>query len=220
MTSHIEVRGLLFDNDGVLIDSTAAVEASWRAFADWYDLPANDLLSRVHGRRSRDVIAYYADHLPVSPDEAFQRYIQMCIQDFSDVAVMPGAAELLDALPPKGWAIVTSGTRVVSQARLAAAGIANPPVLISAEDVPAGKPDPAPYRIAAERLHLDPTRCLAIEDSPPGLTSARSAGCTTLGLLTTHQHDELDADLLAASLKEVQIRGHNGFEVSVRSPSP
>lgn len=69
----VEVKGLLFDNDGVLIDSTAAAEASWRSFASWYDLPADDVIARVHGRRSRDVIAHYTDRLPVPSDEAFAR---------------------------------------------------------------------------------------------------------------------------------------------------
>jgi transcriptional regulator with XRE-family HTH domain len=76
----VEVNGLLFDNDGVLIDSTAAVEASWRAFASWYDLPADDVLTRVHGRRSRDVIAHYADRLPVSSDEAFARWTRTVVE--------------------------------------------------------------------------------------------------------------------------------------------
>jgi sugar-phosphatase len=216
----VEVHELLFDNDGVLIDSTAAVEASWQAFAGWYDLSADDVLGRVHGRRSRDVIAHYADRIPVSPDEAFDRYIQACIHGFSDVTVLPGAAELIDTLPPHGWAVVTSGTKIVTQARMAAAGLAKPPVLITAENVPAGKPDPAPYRIAAERLHLNPAQCLAIEDSPARLTAARTAGCVTLALLTTHHRNELDADLHATDLTAVHVTQDNGFGVSVSLPSP
>jgi mannitol-1-/sugar-/sorbitol-6-phosphatase len=213
----VDVTGLLFDNDGVLIDSTAAVEASWRAFAGWYELPADDVLTRVHGRRSRDVIAHYADRLPVDPDEAFDRYIAACVHDFAEVTVLPGVAELIDSLPAHGWAVVTSGTKIVTQARMAAAGLPNPPVLVTAEDVPAGKPDPAPYRIAAERLHLDPTACLAVEDSPPGLTSAQTAGCMTLALLTTHQQGELRADLHATNLAAVQISHNGGFHISISS---
>lgn len=136
----VEVQGLLFDNDGVLIDSTAAVEASWRAFASWYDLPADDLLTRVHGRRSRDVIAHYTDQLPVSSEEAFSRYIDACVREFADVTVLPGATDLISSLPPYGWAVVTSGTRVVTEARMAAAGLPRPPVLITAEDSPRANP--------------------------------------------------------------------------------
>jgi sugar-phosphatase len=215
----IRVAGLLFDNDGVLVDSTAAVEDSWRAFASWYNLPVDDVLERVHGRRSRDVIAHYADGLPVSADEAFARYIDACIREFVQVELLPGTAELVALLPEKGWAVVTSGTKVVTQARWKAAGLPDPPVLISAEDVSEGKPKPDPYRTAAQRLGLDPADCLAIEDSPAGLTSARAAGCATLALLTTHPREDLDADLLAADLAAVRITNNDGFNVSVNPPS-
>jgi mannitol-1-/sugar-/sorbitol-6-phosphatase len=218
MTSNngaVEVKGILFDNDGVLIDSTAAVEASWRAFASWYDLPVDDVLTRVHGRRSRDVIAHYADRLPVSSDEALTRYIDACVREFADVDVLPGAADLISSLPQRGWAVVTSGTRVVTEARMAAAGLPRPPVLVTAEDVPTGKPDPAPYRIAAEQLDIDPANCLAVEDSPAGLASAHAAGCVTLALLTTHQREDLDADLITTDLAAVRIHHKTDFHVSV-----
>lgn len=208
----MHVQGLLFDNDGVLVDSTAAVEASWRAFAGWYDLPVDDLLGRVHGRRSRDVIAHYADRLPVSADEAFQRYIEACVRDFAQVELLPGTAETIAGLPGERWAVVTSGTRVVTRARWAAAGLADPPVLITADDVSAGKPEPDPYRTAAERLGLDPAECLVIEDSPAGLAAARAAGCTTLALLTTHNRADLEADLVAGDLRAVRIVWDGEFE--------
>jgi mannitol-1-/sugar-/sorbitol-6-phosphatase len=211
----IHVRGLLFDNDGVLVDSTAAVEASWRAFAGWYDLPAEDVLERVHGRRSRDVIAHYANRLPVPADEAFERYIEACIRDFAEVDLLPGAADLVSMLPKRGWAVVTSGTKVVTRARWAAAGLPDPPALITAEDVSAGKPEPDPYRTAAKRLQLDPADCLAVEDSPAGLASARAAGCKTLALLTTHEQQDLNADLLAPDLASVRISENSDFAVTV-----
>jgi sugar-phosphatase len=214
----IQVAGLLFDNDGVLVDSTAVVEDSWRAFASWYDLPVDDVLERVHGRRSHDVIAHYADRLPVSADDAFARYIDACIREFVQVELLPGTAELVASLPEQGWAVVTSGTKVVTQARWKAAGLPDPPVLISAEDVSEGKPKPDPYRTAAQRLQLDPADCLAIEDSPAGLTSARAAGCTTLALVTTHRREDLDADLVAVDLTAVRITNNDGFNVSVNPP--
>ncbi len=213
----VEVRGLLFDNDGVLIDSTAAVEASWRAFASWYSLPTDDVLTRVHGRRSRDVIAHYADQLPVSSDEAFARYIDACVSEFADVDVLPGAADLIASLSASGWAVVTSGTRIVTRARMAAAGLPEPPVLITAEDVPVGKPDPAPYRIAAERLGISPADCLALEDAPAGLASAQAAGCVTLALLTTHRREDLDADLIITDLTGVQVDNKTNFHVATVS---
>ncbi|MGH3763118.1 HAD-IA family hydrolase [Actinophytocola sp.] len=216
----VRAAGLLFDNDGVLVDSTAAVEGSWRAFASWYDLPAEDVLERVHGRRSRDVIAHYASRLPVAPEEAFARYIDACIREFVQVDLLPGTADLVATLPAHGWAVVTSGTKVVTQARWAAAGLPDSPVLITAEDVSAGKPKPDPYRTAAERLRIDAANCLAVEDSPAGLTSAREAGCKTLALLTTHQRGELDADLFAVDLSGVRVSDNGGFEVTVSPPTP
>ena len=214
----VRVAGLLFDNDGVLVDSTAAVEDSWRAFAGWYDLSVDDVLERVHGRRSRDVIAHYADRLPVSADQAFARFIDACVRDLAQIELLPGTADLVASLSEQGWAVVTSGTKVVTRARWKAAGLAEPPVLVSAEDVAAGKPKPDPYRTAAQRLGLDPADCLAIEDSPTGLTSARIAGCKTLALLTTHPREDLDADLLAADLAAVRVTNNVGFDVVV-SPS-
>ena len=217
MVTTREFSGLLFDSDGVLIDSTAGVEAAWLAFARWYGLPADDVLTRVHGRRSQDVIAYYADRLPVPPDEALDRFLATSMREHAGFAVLPGAVELLATLPARGWAVVTSGTRRVAQARLAAAGIPAPPVLVTAEDVPAGKPDPAPYRLAAQRLGLDPAGCLAVEDAPAGLASARGAGCATLALLTTHRRDQLDADLVATDLVTVRVDvvdGRFGVRVS------
>ncbi|MGH3621789.1 MAG: HAD-IA family hydrolase [Sciscionella sp.] len=220
MNTHhtVHVAGLLFDNDGVLVDSTAAVEASWRAFASWYDLPVDELLSRVHGRRSREIIDHYADQLPVPPEKAYARYIDACIRDFADVDLLPGAAELVAALPPHGWAVVTSGTKIVTQARWRAAGLGHPPELITADDVSQGKPHPDPYRIAAGRLRLDPANCLVIEDAPAGLAAASAAGCTSLALLTTHHQDELNADLIAVDLTSVRVSENAGFDVSVHPP--
>jgi mannitol-1-/sugar-/sorbitol-6-phosphatase len=201
----LAVRGLLFDSDGVLIDSTAAVEAAWRTFAGWYGLPAADLLAQAHGRRSQDVIASYADRLPVSPEQALRRLLADAVGDPAGMRVLPGAGPLLSGLPPRGWAVVTSGTRAVARARFAAAGLPEPPVLVAAEDVAAGKPDPAPYRLAAGRLGLDPADCLAVEDAPAGLASAAAAGCRTLALTTTHEAGALTADLLAPDLSAVRI---------------
>jgi len=211
---------LLFDSDGVLFDSTAAVEAAWRAFAGWYGLPAAELLEVAHGRRSRDVIERFADRLPVPVDEALARLLADAVAGEGPQPVLPGAAAVLGGLPPHGWAVVTSGTRAVAAARLASAGLPTPPVLVAAEDVPAGKPDPAPYRLAATRLGLDPTDCLAIEDAPAGLASARTAGCRTLALLTTHPRAALTADLVAPSLAAVHITPTpTGFTVTTAGTS-
>jgi mannitol-1-/sugar-/sorbitol-6-phosphatase len=196
----VRVRGLLFDSDGVLVDSTALVVAQWEAFAGWYGLPAQEVLADMHGRRAPDIIAGFADRLPVSVDEAYARLLtDPAGLATHTVPVLPGAAELLRSLPASGWAVVTSGGSVVAGPRLASAGLPAPPVLVTGDDVTAGKPDPAPYRLAAERLRLDPADCLVFEDAPAGLASARAAGCRSVGLHTTY-----DADLIAGAAPDYQ----------------
>lgn len=198
--------GILFDNEGTLIDASAATQHCWRTFASWYDLPADELLGLVPGRPARDLIGRYAEQLPVPVDEALHRYLDFASENHTGIRPIPGAAEVLDALPSDRWVVVTSGTRDFAMKRIAAAGLPTPPQLITADDVSAGKPDPAPYRIAAQRIGRDPSRCLAIDDAPAGITSARRAGCQTLGLLTTHTREALpDADAYATDLSHVRI---------------
>ena len=212
----VRVRGLLFDSDGVLVDSTELVVAQWRAFASWYGLPADELLADMHGRRAPDIIAGYADRLPVSVEDAYARLLaDPAGLATRTVPVLPGAAELLASLPDRGWAVVTSGGRAVAGPRLASAGLPTPPVLITGDDVPAGKPDPAPYLLAAKRLDLDPADCLVFEDAPAGLASARAAGCRSLGLLTTYDAEVVgDADHQTASLASVTVESTaDGFVV-------
>lgn len=217
----LRVRGLLFDSDGVLVDSTALVVAQWEAFAGWYGLPADELLANMHGRRAGDIIADYADLLPVSVEAALERMrtapIGLATQT---VPVLPGAAELLGSLPPHGWAIVTSGGRIVAAPRLASAGLPAAPVLITGDDVPVGKPDPAPYVMAAQKLGLEPADCLVFEDAPAGLASGRAAGCRTVALRTTYSGAILAAsgpDYQAADLSAVRATPTAaGFAVTIQ----
>jgi len=209
--------GLLLDNDGVLIDASNAIEYCWRTLASLYNLPVDEVLAQVSGRRSRDVINSYAQMLPVTVDEALDQYEQICIEDTTSVQALPGAAELLESLPANCWTVVTSGTRDLTRTRLEAAGLPVPSVLVTAEDVTAGKPDPAPYKLAAERLGFLPKLCLAVEDAPPGLASARAAGCRTLALLTTHKAEQLiGADLYLPNLAHIQAHpGITGIQLVI-----
>lgn len=206
MTTTLEVEAILFDNDGVLIDSTHVVEESWRTFASWYDLPVDDVLAIVHGRRSRDVIETFASAVPVPPEDAWRRYIDACLTDFVHVDVLPGVTGLLTSLPPANWAVVTSGTRIVTTARMTAANLPTPPAMVTAEDITIGKPDPAPYLKGAELLGIAPADCLVVEDAPAGIESGTRAGCQTLALLTTHERASLaGATAYAADLRAVSV---------------
>lgn len=177
---HVPAQGLLFDNDGVLVDSLAAVESAWTRWARAHDLEPEQALSIVHGRRAADTVAQL-----VSEDRraaAVELIDTFEIEDADVVAAMAGVPALLAMLPPGSWAVVTSGTRLLATARLRAAGLPVPDVFITADDVAVGKPDPAGYLAAAAGLGLDPARALVLEDSPSGIAAGLAAGCSVLGV--------------------------------------
>jgi len=120
--------------------------------------------------------------------------------------VLPGAAELLASLPRDRHAIVTSCTRDLAAVRIAATGIGAPEVVVTADDITRGKPDPEPFRRGAELLGFAPERCLVVEDAPAGLASGRAAGCATLAVAGTHTLDELDADAHSSGVDAVAVQ--------------
>jgi mannitol-1-/sugar-/sorbitol-6-phosphatase len=185
---------VLFDLDGVLIDSTAVVERHYRMFALRHGLDADALIADLHGRRMADVIAAALPGLRGQElaDEC-ARFEAAEAADVADLAVIPGAAELTHELEGRPWAIVTSGTGPVATRRLEAAGIAVPPVLITGELVASGKPSPDPYLLAAERLGVDPARCVVVEDAPAGVDAGLAAGASVIGVATTVGAEELSA---------------------------
>lgn len=183
------VDAILLDIDGTLVDSTPAVERTWRTWAAGHGLDAGQILQRCHGRRSEDTIA---ELLPEPQRAAAVAELeQIELADLGDVVALPGAGPLLASLPPGRWAAVTSGPRRLMRARLSAAGLPAPAVLITAEDVTAGKPDPAGYLQAAAALGCAPERCLIVEDAPAGIEAGRQAGAAVLAVATTHSPAEL-----------------------------
>jgi sugar-phosphatase len=173
-------RALLLDCDGVLVDSDAAVHRSWSRWARRYGLDPDAVTAVVHGRRSADTVAALLD--PERRDGALAAIDRFEVEDAAGTPAIPGARALLTALPPGSWAVVTSGRRELATARLVAAGLPVPAVAVCAEDVPSGKPDPAGYQLAAERLGVDPAACVVVEDSPAGIAAGRAAGATVLGV--------------------------------------
>jgi mannitol-1-/sugar-/sorbitol-6-phosphatase len=216
-TTEVSVNGLFFDLDGVLVDSAATIERHWREFASWYGIDAERLVQGTHGRRAADTIMGLERELPVPAAEALDRYESLDASDHSGVRTLPGAAEILSIVSGCKWAIVTSGSPLAARGRLSAVGLPVPPVLITAHDVVAGKPDPAPYGQAAALLGVNPHNGLAIEDSPPGLESARSAGCKTLGITTTHDRRQLGpADFVCSDLGSVVVLHADKERVELR----
>ncbi|MFE3165127.1 HAD family hydrolase [Streptomyces sp. NPDC059224] len=195
----IHAQALLFDNDGTLVSSLESVERCWTRWAAEYGVTEEYARVELHGRTA---VAIVADLLPAHlVPEAVARIEQLEVEDVPDggVRLLPGTTAFLDSLPADRWAVVTSATRRLAEARLEAVAI-RPKTLIAADDVTRGKPDPEPYLLAARRLGVDPARCVVFEDAPAGLQAGRAAGMATVALATTHPAHELEADLVVRDL--------------------
>jgi sugar-phosphatase len=170
----IEAAAVLFDCDGVLVDSDASVASSWTRWADVYGLGREVVGDVVHGRRAADTVALLIDEerqaAALTDINAFE------VEDAATVTSIPGAVALTTEMRDARWAVVTSGNRILAAARLAAAGIAAPDVVVTADDVTDGKPHPEGYRSAAERLGVSPDRAVVLEDADAGVRAARAAG--------------------------------------------
>jgi mannitol-1-/sugar-/sorbitol-6-phosphatase len=208
------VDAILFDLDGTLVDSTASVERSWRQLADKIGRPFPEIEPYIHGIPVAQVMAMLEPEMSAERvDELRVFMVESESADTVDVVAQPGAHEVLAALPRDRVAIVTSGGVKLSSARIAAAGLGRPDLVVTADDVTIGKPDPAPYLMGAKLLGFPPERCLVVEDAPPGVESARAAGCPVVGVLTTHA--SLDAPSVR-SLADVQFTPvDGGIEVSI-----
>jgi mannitol-1-/sugar-/sorbitol-6-phosphatase len=199
---------VLFDLDGVLIDSVQVVERAWRRWAREQHLDTGEVLRTVHGRRARDVVRMFAPALdPAEQVRQISGY-EMADGD-SGLAVIPGALECVRATRRGRWAVVTSGGRELAAQRLAAvglaaAGIPAPGALVTGDDVERGKPDPEPYLRAAELLGVPAAECVVVEDAPAGVLAGQRAGMTVLAVATTHPADALtQADHVFSAMDEV-----------------
>ena len=204
---------ILFDLDGVLVDSTRSVERQWRVWAAEHGLDVITLLAVTHGLRTSETIARVAPHLNIQSE--VDRIEAREAADTEGVEVMPGARELVASIPANRWAVVTSGTRLLATARLNLARIPIPGVLVTAEDVVNGKPDPEPYRKGAELLGLSPSECIVIEDAPAGIASGRAAGARVIALAGTYPAAGLgSANAIVQSLADIRVRVDGGLHVA------
>ena len=185
----IHCRGVLFDLDGVLVDSTPAVARVWAGWAHEHGLEPDEVVKKAHGRPS---IATIRELVPHANHTAEDREVERReIADLEGVIALPGAKELLQALPLDRWAIVTSCTRPLAGVRISAAGLPRPKHLVTATDVQHGKPDPEPYLKGAHILGIPASECLVVEDAPAGIRSGIAAGARVLALRTTASDAEL-----------------------------
>lgn len=187
----IACDGLLFDLDGVLVDSTPAVARVWtkwalsKGFAD-----PDEIVRLAHGRPSIDTVR---DLLPDADFELENEVILRGeLQDTEGVVPLPGVREFLGSLPPERWAIVTSCAGPLAEIRLRTAGLPIPAKLQTSDDIKRGKPDPEPYLKGAALLGLSPNRCVVFEDAPAGIRSGKAAGALVIALPTTSPEAELE----------------------------
>jgi sugar-phosphatase len=177
------VAAMLFDLDGTLVDSSRCVERTWRTWSARHGLDADHVLAVSPGLRSEDTIRLVAPHLDVEAEAFSLRGAEeRCTYGLAPV---PGALDLVSALPMGQWAVVTSAWRRLAGIRLVATSLPVPSVLISADDVERGKPDPQGYRAAAAALGVAPQDCVVVEDAPSGAAAGRAAGMRVIGLRTT-----------------------------------
>ncbi|PIF48134.1 sugar-phosphatase [Pseudomonas sp. 29] len=195
----------LFDMDGTVLNSIAAAERIWAAWAVRHGVDVETFLPTIHGARAIDTITRL--NLPGVDAEAQAAFITEAeIEDVEGIVEIPGAAKFLNSLPKDRWAMVTSAPRDLALRRMAAAGIPTPAVMITAEDVQAGKPDPAGYLLAAKRLGLEPRDCLIFEDATVGIQAAEAAGAALMIITTTHQHPLETTHATLASYAAVSVK--------------
>ncbi|MFC5720737.1 HAD family hydrolase [Streptomyces gamaensis] len=208
----LTARAFLFDNDGTLVDSMASVVRCWTAWAQEFGISGEDFgRVQLHGRPAVEIVA---DLVPAQRvGEAVRRIEELELADVSGVVVLPGTLELLGALPAGRWAVVTSATRALAAKRLASVGI-HPPLIVAADDVRRGKPDPEPFLLGAQRLGVDPADCVVFEDAPVGLAAARAAGMRSVALTTTHPQEDLIADHVIEGLHRVRVHGSDEMTLS------
>ena len=188
-TVPIQADALLFDMDGVLIDSTPAVARVWTKWALDHGFDPEEVVRRAQGRPS---IATIRELLPDSDHRAENGKIERSeIEDLEGVVPLPGTLELLNGLPSKRWAIVTSSMRSLAEVRIRVAGLPRPRLFITSSDVTRGKPDPEPYRKAAECLGFSSANCIVIEDAPAGIKAGKGAGSRVIAFPTTVTMPEL-----------------------------
>jgi mannitol-1-/sugar-/sorbitol-6-phosphatase len=186
----------------------------WRRWAKQNRVNEEEVLAIVHGVRSIEVVSRFAPQLDAMAEVAKIERREAEVGD--GIAVMPGARELLRSIPEGRWCVVTSGTRLLALSRLRFGNLPVPEVLVTADEVTNGKPDPEPYLKAAKLLHIDPQQCFVIEDAPAGIESAHAGGMKVVGLASTYPHSELqEADAIVEKLSEIKVLLQSDGEMQV-----
>lgn len=205
---------ILFDLDGVLVDSTGSVDRQWRAWAREQGIDEDAVIAIAHGVRSIEVIRAVAPHL--NAENETRKLESREAGDRDGVVVMPGAIDLVRSIPAERWGVVTSGTYHLASARLKLAGIPLPKVMVAADHVVHGKPHPEPYLKGAELLGVHPAQCLVIEDAPAGIRAAHAGGMKVVALTSTYPATALtSADFVITKLNQIEVNSNGARKLTV-----
>ena len=200
----IAARAILFDLDGVLVDSTADVRRAWIDWAEQKGLDPETVIEAAHGRRTIETITTVAPEL--DPEHEARLLEDSEVANTAATRPMKGAPDLMASLPLDRWAVVTSGTRPLAEGRIRGAGLPTPRVLVTAGDVGRGKPDPEGYLAAARALGADPGNCVVIEDAPAGIEAARRGGMAAIAVTSTYPPEALAAaDLVVPGIEALAV---------------
>lgn len=205
----MECSGVLFDLDGVLVDSARVVVRTWRTWAGQKGLDAGQFIEIAHGRRPAETLRLIAPDLDAESEAAELERLE--VNDTDGILEIEGAVELLGTLPKGSWTVVTSGSRALASGRMRHVGLPLPERFITADDVDNGKPHPEAYLKGAEILGASPETCVVIEDAPAGIQSAKAAGMRVIAVATTHREEQLhEADVVVEALSEVRVLAQTG----------
>lgn len=209
MICEFSCKAILFDMDGTLVNSTKAVEAIWSEWAARNHVDVDHILAISHGRRTVDTLRDVAPHLDLEAEAHLLEGQEIEWRD--GVEEVAGARALITGLPADRWAVVTSASRVLAEARLHMAGLPIPRVLVCSDDVVNGKPHPEGYLRAADALGVEPADCLVLEDTPAGIGAGLAAGMQVLALTTTYPASSLMEATCIADFKGVKVTTQNGI---------
>jgi sugar-phosphatase len=205
----LRAGAFLFDMDGVLVDSRAAIDRVRRRWARLRGLDEEMVVRLPHGRKTRDIIAAVAPHLKVNEEVAWLDADEA--GDLEGIVAIRGAATVVSALKPGEWAVVTSSGAALARDRLGAAGLPVPDILISGDMVARGKPAPEGYLVAAARLGRLPAECIVFEDAPAGIQAGVAAGMRVIGVATTSPRSALTkCEAIVTDLSEVTVERRPG----------
>jgi mannitol-1-/sugar-/sorbitol-6-phosphatase len=205
---------ILFDLDGVLVDSTRAVDREWREWAVRKGVDGDAIMAIAHGVRTIEVIRRVAPHLDAEAEaNAIENHEA---HDQRGVAVMPGAVDLLQSIPAGKWGVVTSGSRLLASKRLQHCGLPVPEVLITSDDVTNGKPHPEPYLKGAAQMGVSPLECVVFEDAPAGIQSAHAGGMKVIGIMSTYKAEALaHADAVIGKLAQLRVSSNGAGKLMI-----